>query len=834
MPFAKQENSSMVGCFMISSLFAALAIMPVTVAAPVAAPCANLSAMSKTSASTSTVWWPASTAMTLRQAGNNRAELIKALRVVPRVQREAMRFLIENMPKSDLQSIKAAYLLQNVALAFQARQSAPWKAQIPAEVFLNDVLPYAFLNEERDNSRALLRHLSLPLIAGSKTPGEAAQKINQKLFPLVKVKYSTARKKPHQNATECMASGLASCSGLSILLASACRAVGVPARVVGTPMWANGRGNHTWVEVWDKGWHFVGAAEPDPQGLDHGWFVDDAAQARANVAANAIYASNWKKTGVAFPLIWAPDDRSVNALNVTARYAKTAPVVAPDKTRLLVQMLDAAGKRIELPVVVLGADGQEIGRGTTRGESADLNSFFSVEVPRNSKGTAVFDIDGTKVRVPFETGDKPEMKLAPSFGALQGAATTLAPIAAPFKLIEYSKPIVKPLSASQQKKVEKATTAYFALSAEKRATFVFPRSLDALLLSNESGVRAAVWSAWKNASHAAAKADFDANRVRFGSYESPYLVRTVGERPSGGWPLFIAMHGGGGTAKEVNDSQWQGMFQHYKDHPELGGYKYLALRAPNDTWNGFYDDYVYPLIGNLTDNFNLFGDIDANKVYIMGYSHGGYGAFAIGPKMPDHFAAIHASAGAPTDGETTARTLRSTVFTAMVGEKDTMYDRLTRDQKFDAEVKALRGDRTDIYPIRVDVMMGFEHGNLNDRDKIVEMYQYGRNPIPNEITWLQTDNVIRDFFWLSSSNPAKEHEIDATRQGNSISITTTNGATGEVFMDARMVDFSKPIELEVDGRNSQVKVVPRLKTLCETMARRGDPELAFSAQVPLQ
>ena len=53
-------------------------------------------------------------------------------------------------------------------------------------------------------------------------------------------------------------------------------AVGIPARVAGTPMWTNMRGNHTWVEVWDGGWHFVGAAEPDPKGLDHTWFNGDA------------------------------------------------------------------------------------------------------------------------------------------------------------------------------------------------------------------------------------------------------------------------------------------------------------------------------------------------------------------------------------------------------------------------------------------------------------------------------------------------------------------------------------------------------------------------------
>jgi transglutaminase-like putative cysteine protease len=50
----------------------------------------------------------------------------------------------------------------------------------------------------------------------------------------------------------------------------ACRSVGIPARVAGTPMWTNMRGNHTWVEVWDRDWHFIGAAEPDAAGLDHG------------------------------------------------------------------------------------------------------------------------------------------------------------------------------------------------------------------------------------------------------------------------------------------------------------------------------------------------------------------------------------------------------------------------------------------------------------------------------------------------------------------------------------------------------------------------------------
>jgi pimeloyl-ACP methyl ester carboxylesterase len=275
------------------------------------------------------------------------------------------------------------------------------------------------------------------------------------------------------------------------------------------------------------------------------------------------------------------------------------------------------------------------------------------------------------------------------------------------------------------------------------------------------------------------------------------------------------------------------MQTHYKNHPEMGGYIYLALRAPNDTWNGFYDDYVYPLVANLVHEFLVFGDVNPDKIFIMGYSHGGYGAFAIGPKEPDLFAAIHASAAAPTDGETTAKTLRNTIFTCMVGGLDTMYDRRARDEKFRDEIRQLRGERTDIYPVTVTIAEGVEHSHLNDRDKITEMYPAVRNPVPRELTWLMTDKVITDFFWLHTDAPGKEKEIDAACRDNRVSVTTTNVAAATILLDSRLIDFQKPVTFEVNGKISTQKIQPSLRTLCETMQRRCDPNLAFTAELPL-
>ena len=115
---------------------------------------------------------------------------------------------------------------------------------------------------------------------------------------------------------------MATCTGLSIMLVEACRAVGVPARVAGIASWPGRGGNHTWVEVWDDGWHFVGAAEPDEKGLDHAWFVGDAAKAiKGSTPQNAIYAVTYRTTGEFFPLVWNRPDR-VPGENVTDRYAE--------------------------------------------------------------------------------------------------------------------------------------------------------------------------------------------------------------------------------------------------------------------------------------------------------------------------------------------------------------------------------------------------------------------------------------------------------------------------------------------------------------------------------
>ena len=178
----------------------------------------------------------------------------------------------------------------------------PWGKDIPEEIFLNDVLPYANVDEKRDAWRKEFYDLCLPIVKDCKTPAEAAQKLNADLFKKLKRRIlRRSGRPPNQSPKESIEQGKASCTGLSIVLSDACRACacrpGWSARRCGRTR----RGNHTWVEIWDKDWHFTGACEPDPKGLDRGWFVGNAAQAKKDVARARHLRRELQEAHAAFP-----------------------------------------------------------------------------------------------------------------------------------------------------------------------------------------------------------------------------------------------------------------------------------------------------------------------------------------------------------------------------------------------------------------------------------------------------------------------------------------------------------------------------------------------------
>lgn len=332
---------------------------------------------------------------TIATAGDNAKELKKALKEVPRNEREGMAFLISYMPERDAKSLSADFLLENVQYAYKARAEFPWAKEVPDSVFLNDVVAYANLNENRESWRKDFYERFKKYVAPCKTMREAIDSVNKNVRDELLVDYNTKREKPDQAPYESMRQHMASCSGLSILLTDAFRAVGIPSRVAGTPAWHDDRGNHNWNEVWIDGqWRFTEYYPSDD--LDQSWFLTDAGKAIKEDVRKAIYAASFKPTGCYFPLVWDENIRYVHAENVTDRYTSLyraqLSAMPADGSHVALRVMvfkdkdhaEASGDRVATNLDVFKGDKQLYGGRSTRA-TQDMNDVLTFNVEKNQQ-----------------------------------------------------------------------------------------------------------------------------------------------------------------------------------------------------------------------------------------------------------------------------------------------------------------------------------------------------------------------------------------------------------------------------------------------------------------
>jgi hypothetical protein len=251
----------------------------------------------------------------------------------------------------------------NIRLALDAKVQYPWTDDLPRHIFFDYVLNYANLNEARTNWRPLLVealqfNTSDLYLSGDANITSVTTWVNTHLWTLLAhnpqkpIYFKSSQTPLIFDPMSTIAFGYASCTGTSILFCNALRAVGIPARVAGTPAWFGNRtqGNHNWVEVYvggrssfcgvteeEEDWKFlepspalpsVDTLEADPCGR---WFCDPSRYPSSRVfAAKLSHCLNNSK--VFFPLAWEWDCQDVPAVDRTAYYARVCGTCDNKKT----------------------------------------------------------------------------------------------------------------------------------------------------------------------------------------------------------------------------------------------------------------------------------------------------------------------------------------------------------------------------------------------------------------------------------------------------------------------------------------------------------------------
>ena len=335
-------------------------------------------------------------------------------------------YLITHMDATDRDTMSLPLLIENVHYAHQARNRFAWAKALPEEVYLTDVLPYHVVDEVRDAWRKELYELCAPIVDTCQTMEQAIRAINGRIPELTGVHYNTLREKTNQSPRESMRQGMASCTGLSILLVDALRSVGIPARFVGTASWHDNRGNHSWTEVWlDGQWRVTEYYFPSQ--LDHLWFMDDASKANPADRRYAIYATRFGKADDWFPMVWCGEDstdiedlpKHIGAENVTQHYIDLARkqqsqrLEAGTHTYLRIAGYAQKGATTQSSDrVAMGVDvfmgSEQMGGGLTTGPLRDMNDYFTLLLPKNTVyELRYYDAGGNLQKQTVTLGEEP-------------------------------------------------------------------------------------------------------------------------------------------------------------------------------------------------------------------------------------------------------------------------------------------------------------------------------------------------------------------------------------------------------------------------------------------
>lgn len=216
--------------------------------------------------------------------------------------KDASNWLSERIEPQHAPRPSDEYLERNTAFALRARTEIPAASQVPEELFLREVLPYRHLDEPVDDWRPMFFDALAPHAAKARTLKEVVELVVPRAFANME---RPVEFKPNCTpqimapVSETLKQGHASCTGCSIFLADVLRAVGVPARVVGTAEWnLPTKGNHNWVEVWtgegsSDGWHFFDAAPTSSVVWDRAWFVPGNVKDAEAGGVHGIYTPVW-------------------------------------------------------------------------------------------------------------------------------------------------------------------------------------------------------------------------------------------------------------------------------------------------------------------------------------------------------------------------------------------------------------------------------------------------------------------------------------------------------------------------------------------------------------
>ena len=407
---------------------------------------------------------------------------------------------------------------------------------------------------------------------------------------------------------------------------------------------------------------------------------------------------------------------------------------------------------------------------------------------------------------------------------------------------------VLPLSALAQNAGQMCD--YFGETLKKGGTAGVAVPERRIAINKIGRVREAVWEAWRQANEAFEEEKLiplkSIDTANSGKWLLPdslepqatlnYYFVSKGEQPSGGYPLFLYLHGSG-----PRDREWATglkLAQMFQDAPSL----YFIPQIPNEgQWYRWYQRSKRFAWERLLRQALLRPDVDPDKIYVFGISEGGYGSQRIASFYADYWAAAGPMAGGEPLKNAPAENLRNIGFSLRTGAIDKgFYRNILTGYTADA-LDSLELLMPDGFRHKVELIPERGH-HIDYAPTTPWLRHFTRNAVPHQVNWedypmdvnraenkvtLTVDDVTyrtvqRDSIWgieMKFERDYKPAEQMAFR----------------LYLDETMIDFYRPVTVTVNGRTVfEGKLRPNLNAMLASVATFYDPRRIFPAFIDIE
>lgn len=363
--------------------------------------------------------------------------------------------------------------------------------------------------------------------------------------------------------------------------------------------------------------------------------------------------------------------------------------------------------------------------------------------------------------------------------------------------------------------------------------------------------------------------DLSLGKITINDTTMTFSVKQIGAPDENGYPLFIALHGGGTLDNETRAGEQYILMRDYYQNYGVENGLYVVVRSLKARYDEHYLPESYLFYDRIIEDAIAFYNANPNRIYITGFSSGGDGVYAMAPQYADRLAAANMSAGTP--GILRVENLYNLPICLQMGENDDAYNRNILLADYDGLLDFLNqryggGYIHDTY-IHAN---GTHNENWSDtstipqkvvtsdsiyawkKDRSLASYtyvntsayqwlkKYTRNPIPQRVVWSTNEYAglrrSKAFYWLDRDgilDGIVTASYDKTNNQINIEQCTSPSGKLKIYLNPDMIDVFSDISVNVLGNIVKVRPIVSKQIMDYTLNARGDKNYIFTSEIDI-